>query len=561
MRSTRSTLRALSPARALVVALFASTAAAFACGPSADSLTGGRGFGPAGAVDGGDDASTTSPPVIPASLGSRRIRRLTREEYANTLKDLLGSQTDYGATLPADQVVNGFDGNSDVLEVGSLLADQYRQNAETIADAFNMGSIGCSASQGEACARSFVQSFGQRALRRPLAPAEVDRYVTLYQTGAANGGFDVGIRTIVLGMLQSPSFLYRTELGVHTSDGFALTPWEIASELSYLFWHTMPDAELVSHASSGDLNQPAVLAAQAARLLASPRANAMLDAFVDEWLEVDRIAQSPKDAMTYPSFTPGVMSDMVGETHAFFESVARDPQSTFATLLTADYSYVTPSLAQFYSLSAPPQPQGFTKTNVAPDRGGLLTLGSILTTEATPTAANPVRRGKLVRARMLCQDVPPPPPGLNAKIPPLDPKAPNRQKFAAHESNPSCSGCHQLLDPIGFGFERFDAVGRLLQGTIDSTGAIKGSLSSDTTFDGVRDLEQKLAASSDARTCFVRQWVRFALGVSDTDSSAAEITRLASATNASGSSVQALLRAMIAAPYMSKRSDEVIPPP
>jgi hypothetical protein len=552
--------RIVTPARALLVALAASSAAAFACGPSADTLGSGRGFGQ-GAPDGGDDGSTTTAPVIPASLDSRRIRRLTREEYANTLKDLLGTPTDYGATLPADQVVNGFDGNSDVLEVGSLLADQLRQNAETIADAFDLGSIGCPASQGEACARTFAQTFGQRALRRPLKQDEVDRYAALFQVGAANGGFEVGIRTIVQGMLQSPSFLYRTELGTHTSDGFALTPWEVASELSYLFWRTMPDAELTQHATSGDLLQPDVVAAEAARLLASPRANAMLDGFVDEWLEVDRIAQSPKDAATYPSFTPAVLGDMIGETHAFFENVARDPQGTFATLLTADYSYVTPSLAQFYGLTSPPNGQGLVKTNVAPDRGGLLTLGSILTTEATPTAANPVRRGKLVRVRMLCQDVPPPPPGLNAKIPPLDPKAPNRQKFAAHESNPSCSGCHQLLDPIGFGFERFDGVGRVLSGTIDTTGAIKGSASSDTTFDGVRDLEQKLAASDDARTCFVRQWVRSALGVSDTDSSGAEITRLASATKASGTSVQALLRAMAAAPYMTKRKDEVIPPP
>jgi hypothetical protein len=548
-------MRFFSVTRAFALGLVATAAVGFACDPNSNTqLLGGN----HAATDAGADGA--SGPVAPAGLSDRRIRRLTRDEYANTLKDLVGTQKDYGVTMPADRVVHDFDGNADVLEVDSLFADQARMNAEEIAAAFDLNQVGCNASLGVDCATSFVRSFGARALRRPVTDDEATRYAALYSTIAGASGFDAGVRTIVQAMLQSPAFLYRTELGVEASDSFELTPYEIASELSYLFWRSMPDAELLQHAASGDLKTPSVVASQVVRLLASPRANTMLDAFVDQWLYVGQLGQTQKDAATYPTWNDGVRNDMAGEAHAFFENVARDPQGSLPALLTASYSYVTPQLAQLYGV----QGQGsgsFVRTEMGSDRGGLLTLGSVLALEATPTAANPVRRGKLVRVRLLCQDMPPPPPGVAGKIAPLDPNAPNRQKFTQHDSDPACSGCHKLLDPIGFGFEKFDGIGRLLPGTIDTTGAIEGSMSSDTTFDGVRDLEAKLAQSADVRSCFVRQWVRFGLGLSDTDSSAAEIDRLAKIFAASGATVQSLLAAMTQAPYVFRRNKEVIPAP
>lgn len=544
-------MRIVATTRVFALCLVASAAVGFACEPS-DTLSARPYTNPTDpSADGGSSA------VVPAGIADRRIRRLTRDEYANTLKDLLATQKDYGASIPADQVVHDFDGNADVLGVDSLFADQARQNAEDIAAAFDMNQVGCNAAQGVDCAKSFVKSFGARALRRPVTDDELSRYAALY---TSVGAFDGGIRTIVQAMLQSTGFLYRTELGTETKDGFDLTPYEIASELSYLFWRTMPDVELAQHAASGDLAKPEIVAAQVARLIASPRANAMLDTFVDQWLYVGQLNQAQKDAATYPSFNEGVRSDMVGEAHAFFENVARDPQGSLSTLLTASYSYVTPSLAQFYGVQAG-QGSGFARTEMGADRGGILTLGSVLAFEATPTAANPVRRGKLVRVRLLCQEMPPPPPGVAAKIPPLDPKAPNRPKFTQHDADPACAGCHKLLDPIGFGFERFDAVGRLLAGTIDTTGEIQGSPTSDTKFDGVRDLESKLAASSDVRACFVRQWVRFGLGVSDTESVSAEVARLTKVFADGGTTLGSLLTAITQAPYVFRRDKQAIPAP
>ncbi len=414
--------------------------------------------------------------------------------------------------------------------MNQLFADEARINAETIATAFDTSTIGCAPSAGDSCAQSFLGSFGQKALRRPLTQTEITAYTQLFDAVSAASDADAGIRAILEAMLQSPSFLYRTELGdsTATSGTVALTPWEVASELSYLFWRTMPDAELVSHAQAGDLVQPAVVAQEVTRLLADPRANRMLDAFADQWLGSNLLPEAEKDTTTFPTFTPQVATDMAGEVHAFFEASARDPQGTLASMLTAPYSFLTPNLAQFYGVTpgSGPAVNGFTQTTMPSGRGGLLTLGALLAIQATPLAGNPVRRGKLVRTQFFCQPVPPPPPGVAGPIPPLDPNTANEQTWEEHAANPACSPCHNLLDPIGFGFDQFDAVGRLLPGTIESSGQINSTPTSNGTFDGALDLQQKLAASADVQTCFVKQWVRFGLGVNDSSASAAEVTRV-----------------------------------
>jgi hypothetical protein len=546
----------------ILLVLSGSAFVGYGCSPDPAELTN-RPAGANGDDPSGGGAGTTPDPgggaITPADLSSRRVRRLTRAEYGNTLKDLLGVGKDYGAALPADAVVNGFDNNADALAIDSLFADTTRLNAEEIAASFDVrNKVPCT--DGEACARKFVQSFGAKALRRPVRDDEVESYAKLY-AATSSAGFESGIRAIVEAMLQSPSFLYKTELGAQAGGEYALTAYEIASELSYLFWRTMPDDALFQAAASGELTKPEVVAREAARLFDSPRSRAMTDAFVEQWLEIDRLAQAEKDAKAYPEFNTGVRNDMRGETLAFFDAIARDGQGSLATLFNADYSYLTPALAQFYgvTIGQGQAVNGFVKTPTGASRGGILTHGSILTTEATPTAANPVRRGKLVRVRVLCQDVPPPPPGLLGKIPPLDPTKPNRPRFAEHESNPSCAGCHRLLDPIGFGFERFDGVGRLLGGTVDATGEIVGWNGGDGKFDGVRELETKLASSADVQACFVRQWLRYGLGASDTASADAEVDRLGGVFQQGGANVRALVTSLTQAKSFYTRNAEEIP--
>ena len=528
---------------------------------SDDGGTNGSGsVGSGGSATGGgsDSDGGTSSPVATATPTARRIRRLTPQEYTNTLNDLLGTSKPYGASLPVDAVTNGFDDDADTLEVDQLFADEARINAEAIAAAMNLGSIGCSPSAGESCARTFAQSFGTKALRRPLTDAEVSAYAQLFDTVSAASSADDGIHAIVEAMLQSAAFLYRTELGADGASGSTvpLTPWEIASELSYLFWQTMPDAELASHAQSGDLTQPSVVAQQVTRLLADPRANRMLDSFVDQWLEANLLPVAQKDPGTFPSFTSSIATDMGGEVHAFFEASARDPKGSLANMLSSSTSYLTPGLAQFYgaTLGTGASVNGFVESPLPAGRGGVLTLGALLAIQATPQAGNPVRRGKLVRTQLFCQSIPPPPPGVAGSIPPLDPNTANKDTWLQHESNPACSGCHTQLDPIGFGFDAFDAVGRLLPGTIDSSGSISNTSATNTTFNGPVDLGQKLAASPDVQACFVTQWLRYGLGIGDSTASAAEASRIVTALGSSSASVQSMLTAITQASYFYGRN-------
>jgi hypothetical protein len=468
-----------------------------------------------------NDAGTRACGPDANRLGPRQLRRLTRLEYDNTIRDLFQIESVWGASFPPDDVVEGFDGNAAALRVGPLLVDKYAVAADEIATAAarDLTKLApCAASGDDACATTIISDVGGRIFRRPLSTGEIARYQSLYKIGAA-GGFAEGVKLVLAAMLQSPTFLYRSELGVRQSDGtYALTPYEIASELSYLFWATMPDAELWAAARDGSLTGAGAITAQAKRLLASPRSRAMLDHFAAQWLDIDRLAQAVKDELAYPGFTPALRAAMRAETLGFFDFVVRGG-GKLPELFNAPYSFVNDDLAAFYGVAAPPPDDAgggaLRKVSVAAaHRGGLLTHGSILATQAKPTIASPVHRGKLVRERLLCQKPSPPPPGLNAQLPPVDPKLSNRERFTAHAKNEPCASCHRLLDPIGFAFEAFDGIGKYVGGA-DTRGQIVDTPRTDATFDGPLELGQLLAASADVERCFSLEWFRFASGLQE----------------------------------------------
>lgn len=456
--------------------------------------------------------------------GVRRVRRLSHVEYNRSLAAILGAPTDLGLAFAPDTVVQGFSNNADALVVSGLLADQYREAAETVADtlAADLGKhLGCDpVADGEAeCAATFITNFGKQAFRRPLTATEATRYKTLWQEAAAAEDFAGGIRWVITAMLQSPGFLYRSELGEHAGDGiYQLTPHELASELSYLIVGGPPDATLMAAADDGTLADPEVLQKHASRLLTSADSDPTLHRFVDEWLHLDRLAIVPRDAMLYPELTPEIRAAMLGETHRFVSAVYRDG-GTMRDLLTASYSYMTDALAKYYGL--PPgtgdaDGGGYKQVKTSGSAAGLLVQGGLLTTHALPTSSSPIHRGKLVRERLLCQDMPPPPPSLDTSPPPVDPGLSTRERYTQHSSDPTCAGCHQRIDPIGFGFEHYDAVGRFRSKdgthTIDSTGEILLTEQTDGSFDGVDELAQLLAGSPEVEACYTLQWSRHAIG-------------------------------------------------
>lgn len=514
-----------------------------------------------------DAPSAVCKDVIP---GARSLRRLSRSEYDATIHDLFGIDSTWGASFTSDIVVNGFDNNSGALRVTPLLADQIRRAAEEIADltSVNLQAIlPCQPAPGseDACAGQFIDAFGAKAFRRPLTPADHDRYLALYSS-AATDGFTEGVKLVITAMLQSPYFLYRSELGPEGAASDAagmvqLTPHEIAAELSYFIWGTTPDAALTAKAGSGELAKPDVIEAEARRLLQDPKADVMIGRFMEEWLELDRLPTVPKDAATYPELNDIIRTSMHEEARRFFRQVVRGGAGTYPELMTANYSFIDDTLAQFYGVPAPSGPKdaaGFGQVDMsAEDRAGALTLGGVLVTHSRPNASSPIHRGKLVRERVLCQDLPPPPPGLNVQPPPFDAAKSTRERYEAHATMEPCLSCHKLIDPIGFGFEHFDGIGRYRADengqTIDVTGAIVATPATDGPFSGTADLAKKIAGSSDARACFARQWLRFAYGLQENAALSCLVDKVSGDYSGGDLKIEELIVALTATRHFKER--------
>jgi hypothetical protein len=418
--------------------------------------------------------------------GPRLIRRLTHISYDNTIRDLTGVESTYGEEFAIDNVVNGFFNNEDALRVSSLLAEQYRTAAESIAQQtvdFNLDALtDCDpVVSGQApCAAAFVRDFGARAFRRPLNEGEIATYFGLWDPIAQEDGFHEGLKWVVTAMLQSPHFLYRLEVGGLGEDGlFSLTDFEVATELSYLLWDTMPDEALLAKATVGTLSSPEQIKAEVVRMMADARADRAMRGFVEQWLHLDRLVKVPKIMQVYPDLTFDIRHDMLGETQTLATETL-NAGGTLNDLFMAEHSYMTDALATYYGL--PPgtgeqDDSGFRRVSLADTNyGGLLTQGALLTTFARPDSSSPIHRGVLVRERLLCQELPPPPAGLEIKPPAMDPEKTTREQYAQHSEDPACSDCHERIDPIGFGFEHYDGAGvyRELDGLheIDDSGEV-----------------------------------------------------------------------------------------
>ena len=491
------------------------------------------------------------------------LRRLSHVEYANTVEDLLGVPTG-GLHFAPDVEVHGYLNSVSALDVPPLLLEQYRDAAEDLSaqavedewDAL----MPCD-EPSAVCAGTFIEEFGRRAFRRPLTEDDRDRYLSLFVTAATDEGFRGGVRWVIAAMLQSPHFLYRSELGTDTGDGFSLTDWELATELSYLVLQTTPDDALLDAAATGALGTPDGLAAELERLVAMPGAAGTMEQFVGHWLLLDRLPIVARDPDIYPELTESVRAAMAAES----ARLVRDATVTgggLADLLTGSETFVNPELASFYGVdigSGEPDNQGFVRTPLdGTGRGGLLTQGSLLTVHALPTGSSPIHRGVLVRERLLCQELPPPPANIDASPPPMDPSLSTRERYADHAAIDECASCHDMIDPIGFAFEHFDGVGRwrATEGphTIDDSGAILGSPHSDGAFEGVAELSALLAESVDVEECYAHQWVTFGTGLGEELSCSAEA--VADHVAADGGRLDAVFAGIAELPHFRVRTGE-----
>ena len=461
--------------------------------------------------------------IIP--VGKPVVRRLSHVEYDNTITELFGFDSQWGADFTVDNLVHGFDNNNHALTVSPLLADQYRKAAEEIAAQAMTPPVTilpCTLLPGQeaSCVEELIQVFGFRVFRRPITDDDVDRYMAIYNLVIEEDSVQTGIQWVIAAMLQSPNFLYRTEIGAHQGAGeFALDGYEIASQLSYFFWNTMPDEELFAKAADGSLVEPAMILEQAQRLLSDSRSHEMLAHFSRQWLDIANLGITPKDSETYPAFNDEVRASMSEETARFVKHVVFESTGELPELFTAKYTLVNQTLAQYYGFESSGG-SDFVLTDLEnTPYTGVLTQGSVMTQHAFANSSSPIHRGVMVRERILCQELPPPPPGIIVQVPEIDAGLTTRERFHAHSEVEPCYSCHQLIDPIGFGFENFDGVGLFRDEEngkpIDVSGAIHGSIQSDASFNGVSELGDLLGSSEDVQACFALHWYRFAYGLDE----------------------------------------------
>lgn len=498
--------------------------------------------------------------------GPAPIRRLTRVEYNNTIYQLFGDNSQPANAFPPDEEAGGFDNQAAVLVVSPLLAENYLSAAEELAATHTPSLMQqLPKCQGDsideaACASdadAFVRSFGKQVFRRPLTEEEVQTYVDLFTQGTALAQVPyspkMGVQLVVQALLQSSNFIYRVEFGMadpSAGDIVALTHYEIASRLSYLLWNSMPDALLFEAAEAKRLHDPAEIEAQARRMLDTPRARQAVKNFHRQWLHLDEIEPmilaNGKDPEIYPDYYDGLPSLWRAETEAFIDHAVFEEDANLEFLLTAPYTMMNEELADFYGIDGPTGVE-FTRVELDPSKyAGFLTQPGLMALFAKPDRSSPIHRGKFVRETILCQ-IPPPPPDNIPEPPSVDESQTTREQFAQHSEDPVCAGCHSLMDPIGFGFEHFDGLGRYRATEwgleIDATGELRGT-DVDGTFNGAVELAHLLASSEQVKACVVSQWFRFGYGRFETEADDCSVDELRTAFAASNYDIKELIVAL-----------------
>lgn len=319
-------------------------------------------------------------------------------------------------------------------------------------------------SEQDACAKNILATLARHAYRRPVTDRDVAALNKLYAAGKAEAGFESGVRMAVQGILVSPEFLFRIErdpAGAPTDSAQPLSDIELASRLSFFLWSSIPDEELLAVAEKGKLRDTEVLDAQVKRMMADPKASALVDNFAGQWLYLRNLKLASPDPNVFPEFDDNLRAAFEKETSLFFASMLREDRSAL-DMLRADYTYVNERLARHYGIEGV-YGSNFRRVSLADEaRRGLLGQGSLLTVTSRASRTSPVLRGKWVLENLLGTPPPPPPPG----VPPLEEKGEKaanrtmRQRMTDHQANPVCASCHSRMDPIGFALDNFNAIGQ-----------------------------------------------------------------------------------------------------
>jgi hypothetical protein len=462
---------------------------------------------------------------FPRNPGRTTIRRLNRNEYNYTIRDLFGVNFQPGREFPADGAGGeGFDNVGDSLFIPPILMEKYFEASRKVIEsiyatpaALNRALVSKPSKTltPNAAAKNTLNYHASLAFRRRVHEADLAAMLKLFDANITAGKpYEDAIRAPLQALLLHPAFLFRIENDVPGQSEWRISEFELATRLSYFLWSSMPDRRLFKLADEGKLSNPDVLAAEVDRLLADPRAEAISRHFAGQWLGFEELREvAEPDAKRFPSFTPTLRAAMYQESVAFFNHIIRENRPV-TDLIQSDYTFVNAELARHYGF---PNIQGTQLQKITltdPNRGGIIGHGSILTATSVPLRTSPVKRGKWILDTLLGTPPPPPPPDAG-ELPADDKSAAGlsfREQLELHRQKPSCAGCHEKIDPLGFGLENFDAIGRWR--ATDATGKPVDSLAvlpGDISFSSPAELKELLLSADEL---FLRNLVRKMLGYS-----------------------------------------------
>jgi hypothetical protein len=474
--------------------------------------------------DGGTTDGDTGGEGVDFDPAAPVLPRLTATQYRNALVELFGQDLPPTPVEPDTNPYLFYSIGATSTTISELGVQQYEEAAEAVtsyvfADAPRREALlGCvPSSAADTCVEDFIATFGRRAYRRPLTDTEQSRWLAVAAELGQTDPWD-GVRLVTAGLLQSPYFLYRVELGEADPDDASIrrfTGYEMASRLSFLLTNSIPDDTLLDAAEAGDLDGVDGLREQAQRLLEDPRSRVAVQDFFSQFLDLGRIDGVSRDTELYPDFTASMPASMKTEVQLLVDDLVYRSDSDVRALFSTRRTFVNEELAQMYGVDAPgASPITFVPVELPVDgpRAGILTLGAFLTMNAHETQTSPTLRGKYVRERVLCQDVPPPPPDVDTSLDPDSSDAKTlREELEKHRENPACASCHAFIDPPGFLFENFDSAGTYRTTDngypIDASGDLDGM-----PLANARDLAEVLASDERVGSCMVTQLFRHTNG-------------------------------------------------
>lgn len=486
-----------------------------------------------GAIGGSaPDATGIGPTQKPAKFVPQpaTIHRLTSIQLQNTWKALFGSALvpPVADELPQDDQAYGFTSIASSLRtVSPLEAEQYEKATYFVLDqvwaneAWRSATLGCEPTTvDDPCVRAYFTKFARRAWRRPLASAEVDEFIALTtKVTAFTNTLSEALKFGTAAVLQSPNFLFRIEVGapVGTEDPeheglLKLTGLELASRTTYLLLDAPPTEDVLDSAEAGFFDEPTVVRAFVTQVLNEPAARGPLVRFFRDFMNIGRLDQLDKSADLFPAFSQTLGPAMRTEIEKLFEAKVFDEGGDFRALFTTRETFLNEELAKVYGIAGVTGNE-FVSVTLPDDgkRAGLLTTPGFLAMNAHKTATSPTHRGRFVRMSLLCQDVPPPPMGVSTVLPEPSPSEPTtlRERLEVHRQDELCRSCHQLMDPIGFGFEHFDALGQWRDTengmTIDTASDLDGR-----PFNDANELAGLVAALPEVGVCIARRFYQHA---------------------------------------------------